>query len=160
MAQAPSPAEYKETLLGELDQAYRELTSALEGLSDDRMTQVWLGSWSIREILIHMIGWQREMTGSLERIGDGERPTPEGVDYGDADAWNARFVQAVGRREASQIVRDLADAYWNYREAAKSLSEDRFTPGRTVDRILHSSGIDHLREHAAEIAQWRRREPA
>ena len=39
-----------------------------------------------------MTGWFGEMTVGLKRVANGERPTPEGVNYSDADAWNAKFI--------------------------------------------------------------------
>ncbi|MFQ5878679.1 MAG: ClbS/DfsB family four-helix bundle protein [Dehalococcoidia bacterium] len=158
MTRAPTPAEHKQKLLDELGQTYHGLLADLKGLSEEQLTKAWLGTWSVREILIHVVGWQREMIGAMERIGRGERPTPEGVDYGDTDAWNARFVREAGQRPVSLVLADLGAIYADYRQAAQALPEDRFAPGRSVDRILHASAIDHFWEHATQIREWRRRE--
>ena len=34
------------------------------------------GLWGVREILAHIMGWQREMIPVLERIARGEKPSP------------------------------------------------------------------------------------
>ena len=81
----------KERLLREADEAFAELRRAIEGLSDEEMQQGWLGSWGVREILIHISGWHEVMTPALGRIARGEAPYPAGT-YDDFDAWNARFV--------------------------------------------------------------------
>jgi hypothetical protein len=46
----------KERLLREADEAFVELRRAIDGLTDDEMRQAWLGSWGVREILIHISG--------------------------------------------------------------------------------------------------------
>jgi hypothetical protein len=52
-------------------------------------------------------------------------------------------------------VQELQNAFEAFRSALEAVPEDRVEPGRTVDRLVHSSGIDHYREHAAEIRAWR-----
>ncbi len=87
----------KREALQAADEAYAELRQAVIGLDEQQMREPWLGTWGVREILVHSSGWHREMAPALRRIGRGERPYPDGT-YDDADAWNARFVEA--RREA------------------------------------------------------------
>src|SRR5437588_5949891 len=82
----------KAELLIRAAREYRAFHEALHGLNEDHMAEVWLGTWSIREIVAHMTGWHREMTPALERLARGERPVPAGVSYDDVDAWNARFA--------------------------------------------------------------------
>jgi len=59
----------KATLLQDADLAFTELHGAIEGLSDEQMRRVWLGSWGVREILIHISGWHDEMIPALARVG-------------------------------------------------------------------------------------------
>ena len=59
------------------------------------------------------------MTGAMERMARGEKPTPEGVDYSDADAWNARFAAAMRPQSSSTVVADLQQSFAKYRRAAR-----------------------------------------
>jgi hypothetical protein len=69
------------------------------------MSEVWLGTWSIKEIVAHMDGWHREMIPALERLARGERPIPDGVSYEDVDGWNARFAtKAKGNAVADLLI--------------------------------------------------------
>ena len=148
---------YKDELLGELNAGYTAFKEALAGLGDDQMTVVWLGDWSLRDILAHVAGWHREMTGGLERLARGERPTPEGVDYSDSDRWNAGFAAAKKSLSPREMVADLDASFQGFESAATALPEERFEKGRTVDRMLHTSGIDHYIEHGDQIKDWRKR---
>ena len=78
-------------ILLETEEAFGGLRQATAGLTEEKMLEVWLGTWSVREILIHISGWHRVMIPALERVGRGEAPYPPGA-YDDFDAWNARFV--------------------------------------------------------------------
>src|SRR6266851_3961785 len=84
----------KTTLLSEAETEYTLFKRAIAGLEEAQMRQVWLGTWSARDIVAHISGWHREMGPALERIARGERPIAEGVSYEDVDAWNGRFAEA------------------------------------------------------------------
>ena len=145
----------KEDLLKRLDDGYAAFRETFAGLSDVQMTQTWLGDWCVRDILAHIAGWHREMSGGLERMARGERPTPEGVDYSDPDPWNERYAAEKRSLSPAEMVADLDASLATFRAAAAALPEDRFEPGRTVDRLMHINGIDHYIEHGDQIKQWR-----
>jgi len=84
----------KTTLLSEAETEFTHFKRAIAGLDEARMRQVWLGTWSVRDIVAHISGWHREMGPALERLARGERPIAEGVSYEDVDAWNGRFAEA------------------------------------------------------------------
>ena len=148
----------KEDLLQTLDTEFASLLSTLEGLGEEAATRVWYGDWSVRDILAHISGWHREMAQAFERIARGERPVPEGIDYGDPNTWNARFAEAKGDTSSVEMVQELNASKAAFVGAAEQVPTDRFEEGRATYRILHATGIDHYREHAPEIRQWRERE--
>ncbi len=147
----------KEILLRTLDAEFASLLSAVDGLGEEAGTRVWYGDWSVRDILSHVSGWHGEMAQAFERIARGERPVPEGVDYGDPNPWNAGFVEAKGDTSFVDMVQELKSSKAAFVEAAGKVPADRFEEGRAAYRILRASGIDHYREHAPEIRHWRER---
>ena len=64
----------KSTQLREAEQAFAELHQAVDGLGEAPMRQVWLGTWGVREILIHISGWHRAMIPALDHAARGEAP--------------------------------------------------------------------------------------
>jgi len=145
----------KKSTLDETQQAFTKLLAAVDGLDEGVMTRTFYGDWSIKDILAHIAGWQRTMTGALERMARGEKPTPEGVDYSDADAWNAGFVAAMAPQSAPTVVAGLKQSFANYLRAAAALPEDRFGDGKTANRLLETSGYGHYREHLPAIEAYR-----
>lgn len=135
--------------------AYLELKQSFADLDEPRMTEPWLGSWGVREILIHAAGWHREMIPALQRIGRGEPPYPAGVSYDDIDAWNARFVDAARGRKLAQIVDELRVSHEEFLEAARQLPDDQLAPGAAAREIFDGTATTHYREHAAQIRSWR-----
>lgn len=142
-------------LVRETDQAYAALRQAIEGLSEEDMRRPWLGTWGVREILIHAAGWHREMIPALARIGRGEPPFPEGVSYDDGDAWNARFVARKDGLKATDALAELDASHRDYLAAGTALAADHLAPGGAARDLFDGCGAAHYREHAAQIRAWR-----
>ena len=145
----------KHELLGETEAAYTELRQAVDGISEARMNEPWLGTWGAREILIHVSGWHREMIPALGRIGRGQAPYPEGVSYDDFDAWNARFVDAKRGVKVADVLAELSASHRDFMAAAAALSEEHLAAGGAARELFAGTGPLHYREHAAQIRQWR-----
>jgi hypothetical protein len=146
----------KRELLDAAAREYRALNDALQGLNEEQMTEVWLGTWSVREIVAHMSGWHREMGPALERLARGERPVPPGVSYDDVDAWNARFAAPAAGRAVADVLLEFDETHEAFIHAAAQVPEARFEPGKTAWKIVDGNSAHHYREHAEQIRAWRR----
>lgn len=142
----------QERLLREADEAFAELRRAIEGLSDEEMQQGWLGSWGVREILIHISGWHEMMTPALGRIARSEAPYPPGA-YDDFDAWNARFVLRKTGVKTGDVLAELDASHRDFVAAARAVPDQHFRDAR---ELFENNGAGHYREHAAQIREWRR----
>jgi hypothetical protein len=141
----------KARLLQEADEAFGDLRQAIDGLDDARLTRVWLGTWSIREILVHVSGWHREMIPALARVGRGEEPYPAGT-YDDFDNWNARFVDARRGVKVAEVLAQLEDSHRDFVRAVAAVPDAHFT---AAAGLLDGAGTGHYREHAGQIRAWR-----
>ena len=148
----------KATAIHDLELGYQEFKGPLERLEDKDYSEVWLGEWNLSQLLAHMVGWYREMTGAIERAGRGERPTPEGVDYSDSDAWNAKF--AKNAKPGKAALDEFEKAFEEYLAAAEALPESLFGTdperGRPLigNRLLQAAGIGHFEEHQPQVNAW------
>jgi len=150
----------KAEALGALDSGYQKFRAPLAALGDAAYAEPWLGTWNLSQCLAHMEGWYREMTAAIERVGRGERPTPEGVDYSDADAWNEKFALQAKPGHAALDAWDAA--YRAYCTAAGALPENLYgedpEKGRPLigNRLLQAAGIHHFEEHRPDLEKWLR----
>lgn len=145
----------KTTLLREADEAFADLRQALDGLNETAMRQVWLGTWGVREILIHISGWHRAMIPAFSHVAKSEPPYPAGT-YDDFDAWNARFVEQQSGVKVADIVDELDASHRAFVAAASALPEAQFKEDAAGRGLLDGAGTGHYREHAAQIREWRR----
>ena len=145
----------KEELLSRAAQEYKAFYQALDGLNEGQLTEAWLGSWSVQDIVAHIVGWHREMTPALERLARGERPMPEGVSYDEVDAWNAKFAAAMRDREVTGVLLEFDKSHEAFLHAAAAVPEERFQPGKTAWKIVDLNSAHHYKEHGDEIRAWR-----
>ena len=76
----------------------------------------------------------------------------------EADPINARFAEVARNTPPAAMIDELKASKEAFVAAARTVPEDRFEEGKTAYRILHTTGIDHYREHMPPIQDWRQRE--
>ena len=146
----------KARLLQEAEDTFSGLRQAVDGLDDARLSRVWLGTWSVRDIVAHMSGWHRELGPALERIARGERPIPDGRNYEtEVDAWNARFAAAKRNTPVADALLELDASHEYFMHAAAQVPEERFVEGKTAWKIVSLNSAEHYKEHGDQIRAWR-----
>jgi len=148
-------ATTKEELLNEAAREYKTFHEALQGLNESQMSEVWLGTWSVKDIVAHIAGWHEEMGPALERLARGERPIREGVSYDDVDAWNARFASARRATPVADVLLELDKTHEYFLRTAAAVPAERFQVGKTAWKIVDQNTAHHYREHAEQVRTWR-----
>jgi hypothetical protein len=145
----------KDELLNQAAREYKAFHETLQGLNEDQMSEVWLGTWSIKEVVAHMAGWHREMIPALERLARGERPIPEGVSYDDVDGWNARFAAKARGTAVTDLLIEFDKSHEAFMLAADAVPAERYQPGKTACKIVDLNSAHHYKEHGDQIRAWR-----
>lgn len=130
------------------------LLREINAMSDEQLATPFLGTWSAREILVHIAGWDDIIGEAMERMGRGEPPAPAGVNLGDVDGMNARFVEQAQGKGVPAIRKDLETGMARVAAAADALPEDRFAEGKTPLRLLRAM-TEHPTEHIDGLREFR-----
>src|SRR5262245_57081766 len=147
---------HKQELLGRAAEEDRAFQAAIAGLNEEQLTTPWLGTWSVKDIVAHIVGWHGEMRPALERMARGERPIPPGVSYEDVDAWNARFAAAARDKQVNAVLLAFDESHEDFITAAATVPDERFEPGQPAYRIVDLNSAHHYKEHGDEIRAWRK----
>jgi len=146
----------KEELLNSAAREYKAFHETIQGLNEEQMTEVWLGTWSVRDVVAHMAGWHRELGPALERLARGERPVPDGKNYEtEVDAWNARFAASKQNTPVADVLLELDESHEYFMHAAAQVPEARFVEGKTAWKIVDLNSAHHYKEHGDQIRAWR-----
>ncbi len=142
----------KPSTLSAIDEAKATLDQRLDRI--DEAHGSWegaVGDWSVAQLLQHMHGWLTEMTAAVERMAQGQRPTPEGVDYSDPEQWNPKFVAERGEQTYEQARSALVEAHAGFRAAVAQIDAGRFGEGKTINRMVEGVVTHHYAEHAEDL---------
>jgi len=156
MADRATTSGTKDELLDQAARDYKAFHETLTGLNEAQMTEVWLGTWSVKDIVAHISGWHREMGPALERLARGEKPVPAGVSYDDVDAWNAKFAAAKKGTSVADVLLEFDNSHEYFMHAAAGVPTERFQPGKTAWKLVDGNSAHHYREHAQQIRAWRK----
>jgi hypothetical protein len=146
----------KQDMIRSAEHEYAQLRAAVHGLDEARMSEAWLGTWGVRQIVAHIAGWHREMLPALERVARGQTPYSDGA-YDDFDRWNARFVDERKDVATRELLHEMDASHREFLEAVARLSEADLVEGATARGLVDGVGAGHYREHAAQITEWRAR---
>lgn len=146
----------KHDIIRSAEHEYAQLRAVVHGLDEHRMTEVWLGTWGVRQIVAHIAGWHHEMIPALERVARGEAPYTDGT-YDDFDRWNTQFVDQRKDVATGDLLEELDASHRALLDAVARLSESDLTEGGAARGLVDGIGAGHYREHAAQITEWRGR---
>jgi hypothetical protein len=150
----------REALIKDLDGEYENLYAILMmSLSDADKLRPLFDTWSVKDVLIHIAAWLREGARALEGVAQGEEAVAESLDD-DVDAKNARFVEEWRGASVQEVETELHLAKDVFVRAMRALPQESFADEGTARRIVLEEGIDHFKEHAQQIFEWKEREQA
>ena len=146
----------RQAIIQTTEQEYARLRAAVHGLDEAALSEVWLGTWGVRQIVAHIAGWHREMMPALARLARGEPAYADGT-YDDFDRWNARFVDERNDVASAELLREMDRSHRELVGAVERLAEADLAPGGKAAGLIDGIGAAHYHEHAAQIAEWRAR---
>ena len=151
----------KEEALARLTQSRQVLHQAIQGLSEEEMTQVQVeGEWTIQDVMGHIASWEETLLEPLRRYANGD---PFGVEViKDYLAWNDEQAARKQNVPLNEILDELAAVRQELVSAASRLSDEQwaqpelFPWGEKGTMAQALSGLaSHEMEHVHTIQQWR-----
>ena len=150
-------------LRAKLDEAHRRVLTAVEGMEPTVLeNQPAVGSWSVRDVVGHMVDWENEMLNAAEHILGG--PAPKGQPIKHIQSYNNLRGALWGIEPWSAALGDFQQAHERALRFVEHLTPEQLdTIGPyTTGRVGRLSGLmehvtGHLEEHAAQLEAWRLR---
>ena len=148
----------------ELDRNVQALVSSVTPLNADQFL-LKLKSWSSRDIVAHLIGWNRAIIRGSQQILKGELPYYD-VDSGENySKVNADFVRNYSSTDPQEMIKDLRGSADELSQFLKSLNEKDWSHDFGVKNkglpITIQSSVNDLIEdyehHTVQIENWKNR---
>jgi hypothetical protein len=154
----------KAELLANIESAWDELQSAIDGLDEEQLTRLPVtGNWTLKDLLAHLAVWQSRLVTDLFKIERGFTPEWNLTDA-QVDALNARFYKEQKDRPLERILDDLYGVHGALMSRLEALSDAALTDpkkhkwlkGKPLSTFVAGDSLEHYREHLPEILAWRR----
>ncbi len=143
-------AEDRDALLQHYREMRQELLSAIDGLSDEQMTEPSLDGWSVKDHLAHLALWDDVRASEVERISAGHESAWR---TGEQDeAYNALAYDLRRDLSLEQVRWELAMSRQRLLDAIASASERGLDASLYGDAGLRSG---HEAQHTGWIKRWR-----
>ena len=144
----------RDELLSMLRESRNELSSAIQGLPDDKLTVPLAGDWSVKDIMGHIASWDEFTVSDLRRIARGRLPCLAAFREAEVDNWNAFLIRPRKLFPLPQIRAEFEEARAEMVAALKDLPEGLLAQGQMV-RNIFAIMTNHEKDHARQVREWR-----
>lgn len=154
--------ETKDRIMAELIDARRKTLDLAYSLPPEKRDQVFLGVWSIKDLLAHLIGWDYTNIQATRELLGGERP--EFYSYHDRDwrSYNARLVELYKQNSYAELLSSTESSHRELMEFLDTVPADEFDRDRgirfkryrvTIISVLQGEADDE-KEHYSQLKEF------
>ena len=160
---SPSRRATKDEVLSLLAEARRKILVAASALLPDQQDTVFLGEWSAKDLLAHLIGWDFANREAAEAILAGRLPGFYAYHDRDWRTYNARLVAEHRREDFVELLDAIRGSHGQLMEYLQAIPDDEFVKDRglrykgwrvTVASILRAEASDE-EEHCRQLETLR-----
>jgi uncharacterized damage-inducible protein DinB len=144
-------AEDREELLRYYRESREQLLAAIDGLTDEQMSEPSIDGWAVKDHLAHLALWDDIRADEVERISAGFE-----------SGWNMTDEQDEALNVAGYEMRrsiSAAQARWEVEKSRRKLLDAiAAAPADALDTSRYrAAGLrsDHERDHAGWLQRWR-----
>jgi uncharacterized damage-inducible protein DinB len=144
-------AEDRDDLLRHYRESREALHAAIDGLSDQQMSEPTIDGWAVKDHLAHIAFWDDLRADEVERISAGFESAWTMTDEQD-EAYNLSAYELRRSMSAAQARWEVETSGHKLLEAIAAAPPAALEPGRYGAAGLRST---HDTQHAGWIARWR-----
>ncbi len=154
----------KDQIIAELSAARKRILDVAASLRPTQQDEIFLGTWSVKDLLAHLVGWDYTNIESVKEIRAGKSPSCFTHWNPNWAAYNARLVKEHKKDNTTELLAALDKSHHELIHYLKGLPTDDFerdfdvrSPrGRNVTVAYHlQAEIDDEREHYEQIKELR-----
>ena len=153
----------KDEIISELVETRRKILDAAAALPPAKRDEVFLGVWSVKDLLAHLAGWDDTNRQAAEELLAGQVPSFYGHHDRDWQTYNAGLVAAYRQEDFTEqltLAEDTQQTLIAFLETlpAAEFDKDRGVRFRrykvTIARLLQAEADDE-KVHLAQIEEFR-----
>lgn len=163
-ASAAPGGTLKDRLIFGLVTARQNILDQVVELSPHQQGEIFLGEWSVREILAHLIGWDQTYLAAVQDLQAGELPSFYAAYDADWQSYNRNLVRQYEVGEWSELVTAARESQSQLVDYMRTLPDEEFSRGWgvryggtpvTIASLIEAE-IKDEHEHSKQIRKWTR----
>ena len=158
----------KDKIIAELVEARGKILDAASSLSPADQDRVFLGVWSVKDLLAHLVGWDFANLEAAQAILAGQIPGFYAHYDRDWRTYNARLVAEYKREDFADLLASVEDSHQKLIGFLETIPAEEFDRDRgvrfkgykvTIARLLQAE-IDDEKTHHTQVDEFRERRAA
>jgi len=144
-------SEDRDALLAHFRAMRQDFLDAIDGLTDDQLTERSHNGWSVKDHMAHITFWDEVRASEVERISAGLESAWRLTSEQD-EVLNQMVTQARWDHSLDQVRREFTESKARFLEALTRATSEGLDASRYGEAGLVSH---HEAEHAGWIREWR-----
>jgi hypothetical protein len=146
----------KDAIIAGLLKARSEILDAASLLSPEQQDEVFLGVWSVKDLLAHLAGWDYTNLQAVEEILADQKPGFWAHHDRDWRSYNARLVAEYRRDDFAELIAVVEESHRRLIEFLQAVPTDEYLRRRQIARLLRAESKDE-EEHHRQLEEFRQR---
>jgi hypothetical protein len=152
----------KQQLITELKEARNQILDAISLLNKNQMDVIYLGTWSIFDLLAHLVGWDHTNLQAVQALLENKLPLFFNQYDTDWNTYNAKLIKEHKVDHISEMMSKVEHSHQNLVTFLESLPAEDFEKEHgvrtarnynvTIARLLKAESTDE-RVHARQIRE-------
>jgi hypothetical protein len=153
----------KEELVSKLEKSRTNFLDIVNKIPEDYLEKPGvIGSWSVKDILVHLTRWEAEIIKLIWQVRRGIHPTTAHFDQFSVDETNERWYQESRNRSLKIVMSDFMGVRNQTIRQVVELSQEELTDpnrfnwanGKPLWEWITDDSMDHESEHGDQIKSW------
>jgi hypothetical protein len=140
-----------------LGEVRRLILESASQLSPTEWDQTFLGTWSVRELLAHLVGWDLTNLNAVKEIRAGQRPGFYAFYDRDWQSYNARLVAEHVKENLEELVTRAKRSHQELLDYLQAVPADEYIKRKSIVTLLQVE-IKDEKTHHQQIEDFRTRE--
>ena len=149
-------------LLDELDSSREQLLVLLNELPDEALLAPnTIGTWSVRDLLLHLTMWEAELVTGLMKVQQNKKPDNLLKAIGNRHAYNQKTINRNKERDLDRIFDDLQRSRYQLEQWVEEFShyelthsqKYRWLRGKALWQLIATNSYQHEVAHLPALSR-------
>jgi hypothetical protein len=145
----------KEAIISSLVEARRKVMDAARSLPGPQQDVIFLGEWSVKDLLAHLAGWDDTNIQAVQEILAGQRPSFWQHHDRDWQSYNAQLVAKYRRDDFAELLAVVEASHRRLIDYLQTVPADEHVKKRKILTLLRTEIKDCL-EHCQQLQEFAR----